>query len=506
MSVIRFGIDFIDKHIESLVGKGIYFLMEHGTYARSSFIYHILQTHLLLSNSCLYITNFDRIRENDIIKKNLDSFLQFPNLTILEIPLYISEYIKSTADLTKCLDDLKIYVDNINPSLIIIQSVELLLDEGKGSVNKTLLSLFLFFLYNIEATVLIEITDFDQQDLLICEKYLSGIFDLHISETYQNYQLVFKSFKKIKNNSSIVFSLDALCHVIPPIYKISSSISLHDFKQIVLQKSLHEYEPQLLDVFQNRVSILQFETMNDLYSLTIDPRQALFIISSVDETLSGWDLLKWLKMTYPLVRILFAGSQFLPIYQKVRAQRFGADRFLPLPIKSEELLSILVDMYQHEGDEQLKQFCHKVFHVSDDFIIANKSALIYKDALSRYIKDFAFSMVTVGKTIHFYRFYTPETSVFDFIDTLKSFPNLCFISSFYIENNHLLFLIFKSLTDAESTNVREYLTRFALTEPKNYADKPIVATSNSVWELKRFVYPIDSSNIESVMDWIYDAN
>jgi len=508
MSVIRFGIDFIDKHMENSMDKGIYFLMEEKkTYTRSSFIYHLLHTNLLLSNSCLYITNLGHIREIDIIKKNMENLLQFPNLTILEIPQYISEFIKSTADLTKCLEDLQIYIEHIKPSLIIIQSVEILLEEGNGVINKTLLSLFLFFLYNLEATVLMEISNFDQQDILICEKYLSGIFEIRSSETYQNYQIIFKSFKNIKNNSSLVFSLDSLHHIVPPIFRISSSISLHDFKQVVLQKSLSEYEYLFLEVFQHRIKILYFETMNDINNMSIDSRHVLFVVNSIDDKINGWDLIKWLRMTYPLDKILFAGAKYLPVYQKVRSQRFGADKFLPLPIQADELHRILVEMYQREDDEEMKRFCHKVFHVSEDFIIANRSALIYKDALSRYIKDFAFSMVTQGKTLHFYRFYTPETSIFDFIDTLKSFNNLCFISSFYIENNHLLFLVFKSLTNAESNNVREYLARFALTESQNVIDKISLTPANSTaWELKTFVYPIDSSNIDSVMDWIYDAN
>jgi len=504
-SVMRFGIEFVDKHVEGLIENGIYLLKEEGTYARSSFIYHLLQTNLLLSNSCLYITNLSKVRESDIIKKNMSHLVRFNTLTILEVPIYVSDYIHGTAELSECIEDLRIYINNTRPSLIILQNIELLLNEGKETINKTLLSLFLSFLHSLEQTIIIDISNFDIQDINICEKYHSGIFDLQLSDTYQNYQLIFRRFKRLKNNSSLVFSLDSLNRIIAPIFRISSSIILHECKQVVMQKVFEEYEYLFLEIFANKVEFLYFETMNDLNALKINDRAALFIVSAIDDHLNGWDLTKWLRTTYPLNKILFAGSKYLPTYQKVRSRRFGADRFLPRPIVPEDLRRILVEMYQQEDDEQSRQLYHKVLFVSDEFIKVNKPATIYKNALFRYIKDFAFQMVIEGKAIHFYKFHTPETSVYDLIDTLKSFPNVCFISSFYIENNHLLFLVFKSLNDAETNNVKEYLTRFTLTEPKQYAEKNTQTTSDTEpWKLLRYAFPLDNTNIDAVLGWIYD--
>jgi len=504
-NVMRFGIEFIDRYVEGLIDNGIYLLKEEGTFAHSSFIYHLLQTNLLLSNSCLYITNLDKIREIDIMKKNLPHLLRFNTLTILEIPVYVSDYIHGTSDLTDCIEDLRIYINNTKPGLIILQNLELLLNEGREAINKTLLSLFLSFLYSLEQTIILDVTNFDLQDMQICEKYLSGIFDLQLSETFQNYQLIFRRFKKIKNNSSIVFSLDSLNRIITPVFRITSSIILHECKQVVMQKVFTEYEYLFLEIFANKIEFLHFETMNDLNSLKISERNALFLISAIDEHLNGWDLIKWLRTTYPLNKILFAGSKYLPTYQKVRARRFGADRFLPRPIVPNDLRRILLEMYQQEDDEQSKQLYHKVLFVSDEFIRVNKPATIYKNALFRHIKDFAFQMVIEGKPIHFYKFHTPETSVYDLIDTLKSFPNVCFISSFYVDNNHLLFLVFKGLNDAETNNVKEYLTRFTLTEPKQYTEKNTpTTTEQEPWKLMRFAFPLDNTNIDAVLGWIYD--
>ena len=145
MKTLKFGLNFIDGYLADLPVQSVYLFSEEGSINRFSFFYHLLSYHLSVGDSCLYLTSLSLARENEIVRKKIINLEQYDNLTILEIPGYLKQLINNSTDLYKVVNDLKIYIETLDTSIILIENIELLFSENNISLNSTLFSLIIDF-------------------------------------------------------------------------------------------------------------------------------------------------------------------------------------------------------------------------------------------------------------------------------------------------------------------------------------------------------------------------
>jgi CheY-like chemotaxis protein len=375
------------------------------------------------------------------------------------------------------------------------------------TMNMTLLSQLLNFLYSKKTTVIIDVSKLESHEVQICEKYSFGMFEFRHSEINENHEVILKNCKAVRDNLSIAFSLDVHGNITFPKSKNVASMTLHECKQVVMQHIYKPSEKLFSDIFTSKLEFIYYENILDISDMKIDPKYSMIVISAFTKDINGWQILPQVRRNFPFNKILFVGSTFVPAHQKVRAIKLGADKFLSLPIKSEELRQVLTEMYHYEDDENSKHLHHKILLVTSDIIKANKPVVIYKNTLFRFIKDFAFNMVKKGETIHFYKIYTQKNQLSELDESIKNIQNLVFISSFFTDNKQALFLIFKSLTDKEIKTIDESLE--VIRHGGAYRTKDAMSMLNKevlAHDVKKIAYPLDETNIDNVLEWVYYEN
>ena len=504
MSTLRFDVDFIDKHINDIPQKGIYLFSEKKSTLRLFFLDQLMRNNLKRNVSCMLMSNISILKENDVIKISVPEYLTKDSFTLLEIPLYINSFIHGSVDMNQCISDLKVYIDNINPALIVIQFIELLVVENQQYINTTLLSQFLNFLYSLKTCVVIDVSNFDDDDIQICEKFTTGIFHFLHSESEHNHQLILKNFKNLKDDFTIIFSLDSANHITTPSFRIDEFISIHECKQVVLNRELTNFEDIFTDLFSSKIEFLYYETVPEINDLSIDHKFSLFLVLAHTKNTNGWAMLPFIRKKYPFCKIIFLGTQETPAYQKVRAIRMGADKFLIYPLNIYQLKKSLNDIYYYEEEEHSNHLLHKILFVSDSFISKEKPLMLYKQTLFRFIKDFAFNAISNGEIIHFFKFCTHKNSLNEIDEMIEFSKQVMFISSYFIENKQILFFIYKNLSKNEGNSISTRLKKYSHGPlNKNPDDISNFIIGNNSDDIQKIIFPLEKTNIDSVLEWIY---
>ncbi|MDD4157448.1 MAG: hypothetical protein PHY08_12855, partial [Candidatus Cloacimonetes bacterium] len=92
MNTLRFGIDFIDNHLNDLLEQNIYSIYEEIPSVKHIFIKQLIDYNLSTSHSVLYLTNLYDTSSNKVVSQyiNIDKNIKInkenKNLLILEIP------------------------------------------------------------------------------------------------------------------------------------------------------------------------------------------------------------------------------------------------------------------------------------------------------------------------------------------------------------------------------------------------------------------------------------
>ena len=503
MRILKFDIDFIDKHIEDIQHKGIYLFSEKKSSLRLFFLDQLLKNNLKKNVSCMLLSNIAILKENDVIKKSIPEYLSKDSFTLLEIPLYINSFIHGSVDMNQCINDLKVYIDNINPSLVVIQYLELLVIENQQFINTTLLSQFLNFLYSLKTCVVIDVSNFDDDDIQICEKFTIGIFHFLHSENELNHQLILKNFKKLKDDYTIVFSLDSSNQITTPSFRIDEFISIHECKQVILNRELTNLESIFTELFSSKIEFLYYETVLEINDLTIDHKFSLFLVMAHSENSNGWSMLPIIRKKYPFCKIIFLGTLETPAYQKARAVRMGAEKFLIYPLNIDKLKKSLNDIYYFEEEEHSKHLLHKILFVSDKFIPTEKPLMLYKQTLFRFIKDFSFNAINNGEVIYFFKFCTHKNSLNEIDEMIEFNKQVVFISSYFIENKQVLFFIYKNLSLIEGSLISAKLKKYSYGVINKNIDDTNNSIGNNLYEMQKVVFPLEKTNIDSVLEWIY---
>ena len=517
MKTLKFGLSFIDAYLTDLPEQSVYLFSESGTQNRFSFFYHLLSYHLSLGDSCLYLTNLSIARESEIIQKKIMRLNQYEDLTILEIPNYLKQLINNSTDLYKVVNDLKIYIETLDVSVILIENIELLLSENNISLNSTLFSLIIDFTSKRKSSLVIDITNLPEKDKMMCQNYANAIFRFSEPKNCDNFQVIIEKGKNQRDKVAIAFSIDNDYKITPPIARNTNFYTLNECKQLVAPKDAAPFEDMFLNLFKHKMSIIYYSEIEELGSLPIDKKYSVIFIPAWTSTINGWKALPYVRDLFPFVKIIFTGSIHTPAHQKIRAMRMGADRFVYYPYDQESIANLLKEIYQYEEKDYEKFSQHKILYVNDGLLKNYASLTIINDSLLRFIKEFAHNILNDGLSMNLFKFYLNKdiTDVID--DFIKINPNLVFATTYFISEKPALLLIYKNLSENQIkyiiNQIKNYLEDISnsglelIISEESSIDKKTNAISQSDHSTQKNVrtinYPLDEADIDYIFDWIF---
>jgi len=517
MKKLKFGISFLDAYLNDLPESGIYFFSESKTNIRFSFFYNFLKYHLSSGKSCLYLTSFSLAYENEVVRKKILQLNNYDNLTILEIPTYLKQLVNNTKDLYKVINDLKIYIEKLNPAIILIENIELLLSDTNVSLDNTLFSLIMDSVSIRQVSMIIDISSLNDKNKMICQNFATAIFKFSLSKKNTNYLLKIEKGKNLRNKQSVTLSLDEDHDIIPPITRNTNFFTLHECKLIVMPKDSYEYDTMFTDIFNRQIPIIYYDNIDDLRLLHINKKYSIIFIPTNTSKINGWKALSLIRKEYPFTKVILTGSIYTPVHQKIRAIKMGADRFLEYPFNKEKIGDVVSSMYQNEERERFKFAQHKIYYMNENILKNYTSLTIINDSLFRMLKDYAYNMINDGMSMNLYKFYMYK-DVSDVLDDFKKINNkLVFISYYYIEENPALLMIYSNVNDNEKKYIKSQL-EFFLEDVNNYQIELDVA-DNITWEkgkessktndkahqkkVHTVNYPLDEADMDYISEWIY---
>ena len=486
MKAIKFGIDFIDNHLLSLPETGIYLFSSSNSVLFSIFLSKLIQNNL--DRPILFISSLELFFRNTHDFESILALKNHKNMSILEIPLNINEYIVSGADLNHLIDDLDLYIVNLQPKLLVIENFEFLVSKDKGSISWTHVSSFFNYLWSLDIAVILDSTNFDKKALQVCEKYIEGIFEFYTNEASDFYQIVLNKCRAIGNKKlTLSFSLDMDNNVLPPINKNAIAIRFEECKQIVLHSTLAWCESMFSEIFNTSLQFLYFDKESEFTDLPIDYKYSLIILPAHLQGFNGWRALSWVHRNYPFSKILFSGSIHTPASQKVRSIKMGADKFIVYPFDKKQLSTALSSIYIYDAESVGNDLQHTVVH-SSGAMVKSYQQKIYKNVLLREIKEFAFTLVQQGFTMHFFKVAISPTAVDKMPSDIREHPHFVFASRYFIDNRHTLLMIFTGLNHGENHKIIDRISLIA---------------NVSTNKVESLTFPLDEVNMDLVLDWIY---
>ena len=516
MKHLHFGIKFIDDHLKNFEDKGIYLFYEEGSFLRYSFIYHLLSNEINSNVSCLYITSLDLALEDDHIRSKINDLNRYDYLTILEIPTYVRDIINDIDDLKNILSDLEIFIRSVNPAVIIVQNLEYLVSSSNPQTSSSFIPTILNHFKRYSATVIIDITNFNKTNKPDYQKFGIGTFEIYGLNKNNNYQLSYKPSNTEVEPFSLIFTYDAEKNITIPFYKNSSNITLESCKNIVLMKEFHIYKDFFVQAFNHPLNFIFFSSMEDIFSKRIDPKHTLIFIPSYFNDFNGWSIIQSLRSKFPQIKILLSGSANIRASQKARSIRLGADKYIVFPCSTESFKEALYELYQEDDNNQQRHLTHKIIYASEEFLKGFKSSTILRKPLSRYIKEFASTMVNQGFSLHFYKIILSSEEL-DFSELQNISKNMVFYGSFLYNSKFSVLLIFQRLTYKQQKNIKEEILQI-LQPYENEKNRVVEKKKNlfgrlisklpkkekKVSSLNEIHYPIDKPDIDLVIDWIYN--
>lgn len=527
MNTLRFGVEFIDQHIKDLLEKNIYTITDKHAFVKNIFIHQLIDYNLKVNHSVLYLSSQTKNEDNCFIE-NFLSFehivnpKEFDNLLILEIPQYAHSLISDSFDLNHILNDLKIYVDYHSPDIIIIEHLELLITNSKNEVNTSYLSQFMNFFNRINSTIFIDISFLKFKDRNICEKFSSASFEIIESEVTNNYQLIIKKFKNVKQQIPVTFSLDVDHKIIPALCKNKPVIKLENCKQIVLKHGFNFFEDMFKDIFPSDLSFLYYQDISSFKKFNINDVQTLIIISAMASDDNRWQFISWVRRNYPLSSIIFISSINIPANQKVRAIRLGADKVINFPIDKSELISAVECIYTDKSTQNDYDTLHNI-HISKEEFLKKQVKSINSKPFVRELKNYVFTILSNGFSLHFYKLKTPQNTPEILFENLSDSDEIIFISTYTIEENNYTLFIFKNLSMSQIRSFKQQISnnynRILKNNPEEI-DSKVNAYSNflkmknqnifyanstdSTIDVKTMNYPLEETNFDIVINWIYE--
>ena len=515
MNNLRIGIDFIDNKLNTLTDKGIYLLSETSSFIRFSFIFHLLRYNQNFNLPCLYLSAMDLNIENDYIRKKMIELNTFENLTILEIPLYLRNLVNDTNDLNVILNDLDIYFKTINPEIVIIQNVECFFKECNTKSETSHLAFILNYFKKYDATIIIDISNLNHKGKYEYEKFVLGSFDFLEIGKNENYQLTFKDNKINENSFTLLFTTDVELNITVPPFKNTYAISIDNCKYIVMMKDVELYKDFFIETFEHPIQFIFFSSLEELMNLRIDSKHSLIFLPTYLNDFNGWSAIPEIRKKYPHCKILLSGSSHVSAAQKVRAIRLGADKYLIFPCSIDSLKNTLLEMYEQEEKEQQKYLIHRILYSSNEFLKGYKSKNILKKSLGRFIKEFSFDSVVKGMSIYFFKAKI-KSEVVDLTDFISNNPQLLFASTYFIGQKPGIFLIFLNINtnlisskkNEIAQNIKPYLELQSVDTDQN---RPMLRKISTLLPRKDKIvnyiqylnYPLEESDIDVVLDWIY---
>ena len=517
MKALRFGLNFVDGYLSDLPDQSVYLFSESGTNIRFSFFYHLLSYHLSLGDSCLYLTSLSLAKENEIVRKKIIDLNQYDNLTILEIPSYLNQLIHNSTDLYKVVNDLKIYIETLGASIILIENIELLLSETNISLNSTLFSLIIDFTSKKDSSVVIDITSLSEKDKLMCQSYANALIKFSGPRKNDNYQLTIEKGKNLRDKIAIAFSLDSEYKITPPVARNTNFYILNECKQLVVPTEAKVYESMLLSIFKHKLQVVYYTKIDELFTLPIDKKYSVIFIPAWTEVIDGWKALASVRKQLPFVKIIFTGSIHTPAHQKIRSIQMGADRFIDYPYTHESISTLIKEIYQYEEKDYEKFSQHKILYVNDDLLKNYSSLTIINDSLLRFIKEYAYNIMNEGFSMNLFKLYLNK-DISDVLDDLiKINANLVFASTYFISEKPALLLIYNNLNENQIkyiiSQVRNYLEDIANAGLELIVSEDITDDSQTEGNyqkqnysrraIRTINYPLDEADIDYIFDWIY---
>ena len=517
MKTFKFGLNFIDVHLNTFPDRGIYLFSENSSIMNFSFIYHLLQNNLSMNNSCLFLSSLDTDKENEVVRKKINSLNKYETFTALEIPSYINQFILNSANLNHVLEDLGFYISSLNPKVIIVKNIDLLIGDETESSEASYTIQIMKFLYALDAIVIIDDYYLSGKTRLICEKYVIGTFEVTTKSKTENNELLIKKGKDLKEEMSIMFTTDDESNVIPPLYKSTVNMSYEECKHVYLMSEFKIYENVFSNIFTNKIEFHYYSSFQDIKDSKINNKFTLLLIPVYVDKVNGWQILTWVQKNNPFCRILFTDSKNLPANQKIRAIKMGASKFLNFPFTDEDLEQALIKIYKSEDNEQEKYVQHKILFVQDDFLKGYKSNNLFRNSLTRFIKEYSFTMISSGLSTQFCKLLINENSIIEFTNFAKKYNQLIFASSYFIDEKQAMLLIFKNVNEKDFSKIKNEIISFlskiftenvrdltdmlknkSLVNVYGYSKNEVNANS-----LKSLYYPLQETNIDFVIEWIY---
>ncbi|MCL1826629.1 MAG: hypothetical protein FWG20_01180 [Candidatus Cloacimonetes bacterium] len=513
MKKFRFGVGFIDSYLNDLPEAGVYLFTESKTNIRHSFFHHFLSYHLSLDYSCLFVTGFSLAYENEIARKKLLTLNKYDNLTILETPSYLRQLINNSADLYKVINDLKLYIEALNPTVILIENIELLLSENNISLDSNLISLIVEFTNKRKVSVLMDISTLNEKNKMICQSFANALFKYVKSGKNDNYQLIVEKGKNLQKKQSITFTLDSDWTIIPPNARNTNFFTLYECKHLVMPQDSHEYAVMFAEIFKRDVPILYYGTIDDLESMDIDKKHSIIFIPAWTQSINGWQALPFIRQKFPYVKIIFSGSIHTPAYQKIRAIKMGADRFVEYPFVQEKVSYVMSELYEIEEKDRFKFSQHQISYVNDDLLNKYANMTIINDSLFRFIKEYAYNALLEGMSMSLFKFYMYK----DITEVLGNFvclnPKLIFISSYFVEEKPSVLMIYHNLAEPDTkqictqlsallANLEDYKYDTSETDDDPSNDKEYSSKNNLNSMVRSINYPLDEADLDYIFDWI----
>ncbi|MCK9330235.1 MAG: hypothetical protein M0Q94_10215 [Candidatus Cloacimonetes bacterium] len=528
MNTLRFGIYFIDNHLNDLLEQNIYSIYEEIPSVKHIFIKQLIDYNLSTSHSVLYLTNLYDTSSNKVVSQyiNIDKNIKInkenKNLLILEIPRFLSLIVKDTFDMNHILNDLKIYIDYQKPDLIILQDLHLLFPSTQDELNTTFLSQFLNFINHEPITVLLDLSSLSFKFRNICEKFISASFEIQKSSQNSNYHLSIKKFKNTKQQLPIVFTIDLNQNITPSIFKNKPYVNLNECKHILLKKGFESYESFFQKIISQDIRFSYYDDTATFKQITFNEYNTLVIIPSNVSNLNGWQFISWVRRNYPLCSILMVGSINIPACQKVRAIRIGADKVINFPIIYEELKDAIETIYHSEEIAEDYSIRHNILFINKEFKKYFMTLVVSKNPFIRILKEYVMEILQDGYSLQFFKIKVNVNSLNEINDSIKEDKDIIFISTLIINQAPYIVFIFKNLTFSK---IKYFKQQIAYNFKQFKKDIPMITNTNNMYndfinikkdnlltqetdvytdDIFSKNYPFEETDIDNIITWIYE--
>lgn len=342
------GLDFIDKHIESLESNGLYLIQSNNARIMRLFCLYFISEGLKNKESCLIVTNDNPellLKEARFLNLDFDFYIENNQLIILSTPPELPSIFANPNSVNLVINDFNVYYQHFKPKRVLIYPIKSIISIDDLEEHITVLNRFESFIQSFHATTYV-VTEANPPFLIeYLEKITTGLFSIQYDVNNEYNSIIYKSIRNNLGYHSFVFKLISMKYFKTKEEIADVQIEWDQINTIFFPDSIPEIAEHISCIINEPTTIVAYHNEEQLYDLIREPKCTIVCLPPVLPHISGYELCYRLRTKYNDIVLFQFDSINTSLSQKNRAKRIGANRFLDLPLQMESLINSIVDVF-----------------------------------------------------------------------------------------------------------------------------------------------------------------